>query len=298
MAPTDAPNDARTTLTLVIETVPPRSGQTPKVVGLEPDVALVLGKRVDGSRFTDDIMPIVEGRRPLALTLDVEHPNSVSSVQLLFWYEDGKPRVARPEGSQPVVVQHWGQAQRRSPLAMAPQGERLDMLTTLWLPASSSTRHWRWRIGAVNPAAPWPAPARGEWGTAPEVAVTQPTEDQLEMLLIRFGEYLHFPARTRRPTLRNDEPGGASDAYESRLRRVREVVTAAIGVDPGNGEDLLAELVGHGALRLVDVIGAGRTYGIELRHIDAVARLDDPRPMPRIGRHPNTRRLRPPRAQP
>ena len=281
--------------TLLIEPVPRPDNQVEKVVQLASDATLVLGRQVDGARFTPDVMAVIDGRRPLSLTLDVEHPSSVSSVQLLFWFEDGAPFAGRPQGSQPVYVQHWGQSQRSTPLAFAPQGERLDMLTTLWLPASNvNMRHWRWRVGVVNPLAPWPAPAPGHWGTDPEVIPTQPTEDQLEMLLIRFAEFLSFPAGSRRPHLRNDE-AGRSDAYEKRLRRVREIVEAAIGSDPGTGEELLGELIGLGGLRLVDVIASGAAYGVELRHLEALTRVPDPRPEPRISNHPKARRLRPPR---
>jgi hypothetical protein len=251
----------------------------------------MLGKQVIGARYEQDVHAIVEGRDALAMTLDVEHPTAVSSVQVLFWFEDGIPRVGRPQSSQPVHVQSWGQAQRHTPLATAPQGERLEMLTTLWLPISNvDKRNWRWRIGVINPLASWPGPVPGRWGTSPEISLTQPTEDQLEMLLIRYADFLHFPARARKPLLR---AGSNPNSYESRLRRIHQLVRAATSEDPGRGEELLATLIDHGAVRLIDVIQASKSYGIELRNIEALAQLEDPRPTPRVSRHPNARRLRP-----
>ena len=277
---------------LVIDTSPPVLGSKPQFRLLDPDRALIAGSAVDTALLDEMAVGLLESTgKPLdAIDMKVELPTKMSHNSFLISCEGGYARIYAL-GSQPIIVQPWGEPPRRQQLAGFPAGETLPQLTTLFLP-ESGLRGWRWRIGLVNPNAGFPAPARGPFGTDPEATIKPLEPSQLDALLVRFRDYFHFPARPKPEILRFKDCGDARKRVENRIVGIRDNVRAALENDNiGTGEELLAELIDRGTIRLCDVAEQADHLGVRLRGIEPLLELDDPRPGLVTRIHPQTRDL-------
>ncbi len=194
------------------------------------------------------------------VTLAAPPRSCVSRVQILLWATGRQLLVGVPLSSQRVLIQPWGHPARSTPLARLPVGEPLGSLTTLWLPWSDAARGHkggRWRIAVAGAFADRHASAGARWDTYEPKRLAPLTAEQLDAVLHRFGEFLHFPARTPAPAPRpyRKMPAHQRKAVEHRLAGVSEAVREAHGLARlGSDAQLLHALLEAGALDLADGI--------------------------------------------
>jgi hypothetical protein len=252
---------------------------------------LLIGRAPTVERLPAALADTVAGTELRTLRLDLRAPTScVSRLQLVGLFAGDRPSVTVPDTAardSEVFPQPWGASEQAVAVPRSPMLHELPSLTTLWLPASDyENRHRgrRWAISVVNPCAPVGGPVPQLGATGLEVGDRQLFDTQHEAVLVRFGDFLHFPPRSRHP-----QPASVDRDIENRLGRLRETLGNATELPPATSERFLGVLLRAGAVRLDDVADLAHHYGIALDPAVAVLRGLDARPGPRPSRHPAAR---------
>jgi hypothetical protein len=269
-----------------------RPEESVEALEVQPGEVLLVGRHPSVDRLDTSARALIELVGDVReVTLALPPTSCVSRAQLVLWMSGGQLLVGTPAASQPVLIQPWGHPARSTALAMMPAGEPVGPLSTLWLPWSDATAGYaggRWRMGVITASvitAIWERQsgvhARSDTFGAMAGHPPSLTDNQLEAVLERFGDYLHFLARTPAPSPRPYRRlvGHQRKTVEHRLDAVREAIRTAYGLPKlGADQRLLQLLLECGALSFADVIARAPEHNIQIaeRLID-----DDP-----LGAHP------------
>jgi hypothetical protein len=243
--------------------------RAPSLHELRAGEVLLIGRSPSIARLgSESAVPGVALLRPVPLTLALPFSSCVSRLQLVLWAAGEQVLAGAPATSRRVQVQPWGHQARSTALAGLPAGEPIDGPTTLWLPwsdARAGHAGGRWRM-AVAPCVPASA-SRVRWDTVEPADVGALTDPQVDAVIRRFGDFLHFPARTTAPEPRPFRrlPDHQRKAVEHRLDAVRKAAREARGLpELGTDQRLLQVLLDSRALGPADVLARAADHEIEL----------------------------------